>query len=557
MEATIQLNINDVKSHLVTNKFIFPTAQTYQSIESSSKGFHTYGPVGLILKNKIIQLWRDIFLTQEIYEIDTPLLQSKEVLTNSGHVGKFTDLVISNGKEIFRADHLVKDHCEKNNIQLLKPIDDFNKEELLSFVKEYKIVENYQNATIEPKNLMFNFGDLYLRPEIAQGMFTEFENFYGKISQLPFGLAQVGKSYRNEISPQPFVRLKEFTQAEIEYFFDPNFTNHPLYHLIKNLDVPLLTNQMQLTNSNLEIFNINDMVESGVIVNQIMAYFIGTTYKFITKLGLTDDCIRFRQHLPNELAHYAIQCWDLEIKLANGSWLECIGLAHRGDYDLKNHNIKNQNTIKEYSSKVKKYKIQIKPNQSKENIKNFNINFNTKIFNSSEEILNHPYYHIVSNMTEIVEIYEHVDSVVIPNVIEPSIGIDRIFFGMANNLLKRRTGDQNKILFNLPLKIAPYQLAIFCLSNDENLVKFTQSKFVHIANIFLVYWDFSSVSIGKKYVRSDSIGIGLAITVDFQTLNKNDKNSYETVTLRYSANGEQIRIPISEIINIVKYFSSV
>lgn len=542
MEASISLNINDVKTHLVTNKFIFPTASSYNSSECGSKGFHTYGPLGVSLKNKIVGVWKELFLTNEIHEIDTPLLQSKEVLTNSGHVGKFNDLIISNGKEIFRADHLVKDFCEKNKIKLEKPIDDLTKDELLFMVKNYKMIENYDNAIIEPKNLMFNFGDLYLRPETAQGMFTEFEHFYDNINSLPFGIAQVGKSYRNEISPQPFVRLKEFTQAEIEYFFDPHNENHSLFDKIKDLNLPLLTSSMQLQNiTDSCIFNIEEAVKSNVIVNQIMGYFLGTAYIFSKRLGLDNECVRFRQHLPNELAHYAVQCWDMEIKLCNGNWLECMGIAHRGDYDLKNHNVKNQNVIKEYSKKIIKHKLSIVPNQSKENIRKFHTDFKKKIFDNLEEIKTHPSYEYFKDIILVSETLENLESVIYPNVIEPSIGIDRIIFALANNLLKRRKGDTNRILFNLPLFLAPYDMAIYSLSNNDTLVDFAKKKLSYLTNYFKIHWDYSSVSIGKKYTRSDSIGIGLTITVDFDTINDN------TVTLRYSKNGDQIRIHVDEI----------
>lgn len=557
MEATTLLEINDIKLHLVTHKFIFPTAQTYQSFESGSKGFHTYGPLGLALKNKVIQLWRQLFVNLDVYEIDTPLLQSKEVLTNSGHVGKFNDFVISNGKEIIRADHLVKDFSEAHKIKLDKPIDNFTKEELLETVKLHKMIENSENATIAPKNLMFNFGDLYLRPEIAQGMFTEFEQFYGSGTKLPFGLAQVGKSYRNEISPTPFVRLREFTQAEVEYFFDPNNQTHPLFCTVESINLPLLTQSIQLAGSeDSDICNTKIAVETGIVVNEIMGYFLATAFIFAKKLGIPDSSIRFRQHLPNELSHYARQCWDLEIKLANGSWLECLGLAHRGDFDLKNHNIKGQNTIKEYATKQTKFKVNLNTKESKETTKELTTEFykyfKTKLFDSEEEIKLDQMYTKFEHFTNITEVIINVESTVFPYVIEPSMGIDRMVFAMANNLLHRRTNDKNRVLFNIPLELAPMQIAVYALSNDARLVNYVKTKLWHLNNHFTVCWDFSSVSIGRRYTRSDAIGVGLTVTVDFDTIEENlEKGTYDTVTLRYSSDGHQDRIHISKIVNVV------
>lgn len=547
MEAIIPLNYDEVKSHLTSHKFIVPTAQVYQSFESSSKGFHTYGALGTILKNKIINLWRKLFVTSDVFEIDTPLLQGKEVLTNSGHVGKFNDLVIMNGTDTFRADHLVRDFCEKSGIKLDKPIDNFTKDELLEMVKLHKMCVNSENATISPKNLMFSFGDLYLRPEIAQGMFIEFDQFYNSGTKLPFGLAQVGKSYRNEISPQPFTRLREFTQAEVEYFFDPFHPNHPLFqYTVSHFTVPLLTQDIQLANSEVPVMtNLMEAVNTGVIVNSIMGYFLGKVYLFAKTLGLNDDAVRFRQHLPNELAHYAKQCWDLEIKLANGNWLECVGCAHRGDYDLKNHNIRGQNVIKSYETKVTKFKINLNNGESKEMAKVFYSQFKNKLYESQKEIENDPEYEKFKYNTHITTSVQRLESTVFPNVIEPSMGIDRIIFAVANNLLKKRVGDTDKIVFGLPLECVPYEIAVYALSNDDSLVNYVLTKLSSLNDHFTVHYDYSGTSIGKRYVRSDAIGVGLTITVDFKTLEDN------TVTLRYTSGAHQDRIHISEIVETV------
>lgn len=549
MEATIPLDINEVRQHLTVNKFIIPTAQTYQSLESGSKGFHTYGPLGVSLKNKIINLWRKLLVTSDVFEIDTPLLQSKEILTNSGHIGKFNDLVVMNGKDIFRADHLVKDFCEKNNIKLTKPIDDHTKDDLFELVKTHKMVENSETCMIMPKSLMFNFGDLYLRPEIAQGMFTEFDQFYNTGTKLPFGLAQVGKSYRNEISPQPFIRLREFTQAEVEYFFDPNYETHPLFNKASHLNVPLLTQDIQLTNSEIPIlYNLGDAVKSGVIVNEIMAYFLGKVYVFAKTLGFSDNVIRFRQHLPNELAHYAKQCWDLEIKLVNGNWLECTGIAHRGDYDLKNHNIRGQNAIKSYGQKLTKFKLNLNKGENKDITKAFYTLFKNKLYNSKNEIDVDPNYNEFKYNTFITEVDDYLESTIFPNVIEPSMGIDRIIFALANNSLKKRVinkrvnGENERIVFSIPLDIVPFEIAVYALSNKDKLEEYVKEKLTFLSNTFSVCYDFSATSIGRRYVRSDAIGVQLTITVDFQTLDDN------TVTLRHTSDTHQDRVHLDNIV---------
>lgn len=555
MNASIELTIDEIKSHLIETGFIIPSAQTYQSSETSTKGFHTYGPNGLTVKNKVINLWKKLFVVGNVHEIETPVLQSKEVLTNSGHVGRFNDLIISNGStEVFRADHLVKDFSEKNNIKLNKPIDDFTKDELLEFVKLNKVIENSENATISPKNLMFGFGNLYLRPEIAQGMFTEFEQFHERFYSLPFGLAQVGKSFRNEISCQPFTRLKEFTQAEVEYFFDPNDEHHPYFDTVKHFQIPLLVENVQLINKeDLINLTLDEAVKSKILVNEIMAYFLGKIYIFAVKLGIPTSHIRFRQHLPNELSHYARQCWDLEILLTNGNWIECVGCAHRGDYDLTNHNIQGQNFIRKYDTKYTRYKLTIDKNLeksfSKDDIKAFYLHTKEKLYKSTDEIYNDVFLQKYKHALIVTHSQELIKSKIIPYVIEPSIGIDRIIFAMANTLLKRRDNDNEKIVFNLNPEFSPYDVGLFVLSNDNKLLGISH-EIQKILTNFKLYTDFSGTSIGKRYVRADQIGVPFIITVDFDSLT--DKS----VTVRRLNDGFQERCNINTLASYLNFLLS-
>lgn len=519
MEASINLTLDEVKLHLTETGFIVQTAQCYQS----TKGFHTYGPNGVVLRNKVIDLWKQLLVQGNVHEIDTPNLQSREVLTNSGHVGRFNDMIISNGSsEVFRADHLVKNFAEKNNIRLEKPIDDFTKDELLNFVKVYKAVENSENATISPKNLMFGCGDLYLRPEIAQGMFTEFDQFHERFYNLPFGLAQVGKSYRNEICCQPFTRLKEFTQAEVEYFFDPNDESHPYFNQVAHLILPLVLQKTQLANKEDSTrIQLTEAVKNGMLVNEILAYFLGKIYMFATSLGIPDCNIRFRQHLPNELSHYARQCWDLEILLVNGQWMECVGCAHRGDYDLTNHNIQGQNFIRKYDTKYTRFKVTLNKSMeksfSKEEIKAFYLHTKNKLYESVIDIDSDEILEIYKQALMINETREIIKSKVVPYVIEPSVGIDRMIFAMANNLLKRREKDPDRIVFHLKPSLALYDVGLFVLSNDTRLVTIAHNL-QNMLHDYKIYTDYSGTSIGKRYVRADQIGIPFVLTIDFDSI---------------------------------------
>lgn len=555
MDPIINLSVEEVKLHLTTHKIIQSTAQFYKlQTDNITKGFQTYGPIGFTIKQNIINQWRKQFMNNDtnIHEIETPTIMYKDILVNSGHATKFTDfIIVTDSSETFRADHLVHDHCTKNNISLDIPIDSMSSEQLLDLVKFHNMVKDAHLAKITTKNLMFELKDFWLRPELAQGIFCEYKNFYDDIGCLPFGLSQVGKSYRNEISPHSFVRLREFTQAEIEWFFDPLDQTHPLFFEIKDLVLPFYSQKSQTTDKEITYYKIEDALVLGLLANEIMGYFLGKIYLFAKSLGFTDENIRFRQHLPEEMAHYAVQCWDLEIKLSNGGWLECVGCAYRGDYDLKVHNIKNQHFIQKYTKKEKKISLVFTSDTEKKLIelygdsdlvKKIKIDFYQNYAkNNYEELPEYvTYLNIPTNFFSIQEKIVTIDSTVLPHVIEPSIGIDRIIYALANNLLKKRVSDENRIVFLLPISIVPYDIAIFSLSNKPELNEFIK-KLKFLESDYKIYYDFSSVAIGKKYVRCDSIGVPFAITIDFTSLID------DTVTLRFIKDGSQKRFNIKDI----------
>ena len=191
------------------------------------------------------------------------------------------------------------------------------------------------------KNLMFNTtigaGNSgrsgFLRPETAQGMFTSFPTLYRHFRErLPFGAVQVGKGYRNEISPrQGMIRLREFNMAELEYFIDPEIPlEHDFFEWSK-IEFDLISEDQGQIKS-----TISKAVETGMVRHPTVGYFIAKTYDFLTKVGIDNSKIRFRQHETTEMAHYATDCWDAEIFGSYG-WVECVGIAHRGCYDLESH----------------------------------------------------------------------------------------------------------------------------------------------------------------------------------------------------------------------------
>ncbi len=321
--------------------FLWPSFEIYSGVS----GFTDYGPLGAILKNNIMQLWRKQYIAGEgFYEIESPTVTPEEVLKASGHVDNFTDpMAQCDGcKDVFRADHIIE---EVTNLE----VEGMTNEELDKIVKKHNV--NCPNcgdklSEIWNYNLMFktNIGAKgnktgYMRPETAQGIFILFKRLSRFFkNKLPFGTVQLGKAYRNEISPrQGVIRLREFTQAEAEIFVDPENKTHPKFNTIADEKLVLNSQKTQIEGKDPITISAKEALENGIVANEILIYQIYLAKKFLKELGIPDEVLRFRQHLPNEMAHYAIDCWDVEVKTDRYGWVEIIGIADRGDYDLKSH----------------------------------------------------------------------------------------------------------------------------------------------------------------------------------------------------------------------------
>jgi glycyl-tRNA synthetase len=180
---------------------------------------------------------------------------------------------------------------------------------------------------------------VYLRPETAQGQFLNFKKLLDyKQGGMPFASASIGKCYRNEISPRSgLLRVREFLLAEIEHSVDPEKKQHPRFHEVSDIVLPLLDRETQLSGQTVpQSITISQAVESMIIDNETLGYFLGRVMLFLLKLGVDRSKVRFRQHLANEMAHYACDCWDAELLTSYG-WVECVGCADRSAYDLTVH----------------------------------------------------------------------------------------------------------------------------------------------------------------------------------------------------------------------------
>ncbi|MCL2115586.1 MAG: glycine--tRNA ligase [Methanobrevibacter sp.] len=547
--------------------FLWPSYEIYSGVS----GFTDYGPLGAILKNNIMQMWRKQYITGEgFFEIESPTVTPKEVLKASGHVDNFTDPMTQckGCGDVYRADHIIEEETGRE-------VEGLENEKLDEIVINEKIVcPNCGNKLSEIWNYNLMFKTMigakgnktgYMRPETAQGIFIQFKRLSRFFkNKLPFGVVQLGKAYRNEISPrQGVIRLREFTQAEAEIFVDPKDKTHPNFSKIANEELILSPQDSQLNNEEPITITAKDALDKGIVANEMLIYQIYLAKKFLDELGIPKEALRFRQHLPNEMAHYAIDCWDVEALTDRYGWVEIIGIADRGDYDLKSHS-KNSNEdlniFIQYDTPQKVAKTIVKLNMQKfgpsfkENspkVKNFLENLNdAEIISMKEEIDKNGKYLIELDSTYEV-LSEHVDfedieeelkgKKIIPHVIEPSFGIDRILYCVLLHSFHVANDGEDKDYFKLSKGIAPIQVGVFPLMNKKELNEIAIEITENLRSYgFMVNHDVSG-TIGRRYARSDEIGTPIAITIDYDSID--DKK----VTIRNRDTEEQKRVPIANL----------
>ena len=528
--------------------FIYPSFEIYGGVA----GFYDYGPLGTQLKNNIENLWRNYYILRDnCVEVNTPTITLYEVLKASGHVDEFTDLTVNCKK--CKQSYKVEDIIEKG-IAVEKAL------------KENKVKCPTCGASLKdayPVNLMFSteigFGksrDAFLRPETAQGIFTDFHLLYRYAREkLPFGVVQIGKGYRNEVSPrQGIIRLREFSMAEAEVFFDPKDKKHPDFDKVKNKEIKLFDNKKEMK------ISLEKAVKDKVIDNQALAYYMYLTQEFLLSAGVDFKKFRFRKHADNELAHYATECWDAELFSERFGWVECVGIADRSAYDIGSH-IESTDTDMYALRKFDKPKtVQVKKiipdmgklgplfkdkaGKIKKILEDMDINKSGKI----TVRLDGKNIDIPKDCYKIVKTSEKQSGEkFIPHVIEPSFGIDRILYCILehNYVETKKKGEEYKFLKLNPV-VAPIKVGVFPLINDAKLVKMAKeiNDNLRDADIF-TYYD-AGGTIGRRYARMDEVGTPFCITVDHESLK--DKK----VTIRNRDTTKQDRIKIDGIVEDLK-----
>lgn len=493
------MNIDELASFSRKNGFVFPSAEIYGGFS----GFWTYGPLGVEMKNNIKNLWWKEFVQsrEDVVGIDGSIITHPKVWKASGHVEGFIDPLVICEKcgTRHRADHLVEDvlNIEADGLdkKALQKLITENNIKCTKCKKELKDVSVF--------NLMFKTvvgpvedekNTAYLRPETAQNIFVNWKPVLDTTRiKLPFGIAQVGKAFRNEISPRNFMfRSREFEQMEIEFFVNPSNKNKVpkyLFSEVESVEMNVLDEIAQKKNKKPKKMKLKDCVNK-VIKNKWQAYWIGKYYHWLLGLGLNPKNLRVRQHHKEELSHYAEDTWDIDYNFAFG-WQELMGNANRGKFDLTQH--------EKFSNK------------------------NLKYFDESSREKFIPY--VAS---------------------EPSIGVDRLFLALLSDAYhEEEVKGKKRVVLKLNPKIAPYELGVFPLVKKKDLPEKAREVFRMLQPHFSVFYD-DSGSIGRRYRRQDEIGTPFGITVDFDTLVD------DTVTIRNRDTMEQERVRINELVQNLK-----
>ena len=549
--------------------FLWPSFEIYSGVS----GFTDYGPLGASLKNNIMQKWRKQYIAGEgFHEIEGPTVMPMEVLKASGHVDNFTDPMTkcNDCGEVFRADHIIEEAIGID-------VESLPNEEMDKIVKDNNIkcpscggsLANIWNYNLMFKTQIGAKGDKtgYMRPETAQGIFILFKRLSRFFkNKLPFAAVQLGKSYRNEISPrQGVIRLREFTQAEAEIFLDPEDKTHPKFSKIADETLYLASQDVQLNEKETLELTAQEALDQGIVSSETLIYQLYLAKKFLNEIGINDDVLRFRQHLPGEMAHYALDCWDVECLTDKYGWVEIIGIADRGDYDLTAHSKFSNEELdiyKEFDEPKLIKKTVIKPNLKKFGpaFKGDSPKIKTFIENLSEDEVSEIKAAIeadgkftleLDGSYEILEehlIFEDIEEEIkgekiVPHVIEPSFGIDRILYCTLLHSFKET---EEKDYFQFAKEIAPIQVSVFPLMNKDGLGEIAVEITHELREAGFTVDNDTSGTIGKRYARADEVGVPIAITVDFDTKEDN------TVTIRDRDTEEQERVEIGALKEVIK-----
>ena len=537
-------------------------------------GFVTYGPLATRLKQNIENKLRELFVKQTgIFEMESSAITPGRVFEASGHVDHFKEPMVECVKcnKRFRADHLLEEYAKITSAEAEK----MNLHEIEAAIEKHGITcPDCGGAFNTPKQFLTMFittigpyagATGYGRPEAAQGIFVEFNRLYAMAREkLPFGVIQIGHALRNEISPrQGLIRLREFTIADLEFFFDPE---EPQCHLLKNVENEklrlLLAETRQKDSEEIVELTVKEAVAKKIIRAEWQAFFMALAKKLLTELGVPAEKQRFIEKLPWEKAHYSSQSFDQEVYVDRWGWVEVSGHAYRTDFDLSCHmkaSGADMRVYKDYAEPVEKEQLVVKPVMAKlgpafkkEAAKVAELLLKVEPEAVAAALKKNGHYTVEGYkiLPEYVEIARQKTVVrgtrFVPHVVEPSFGLDRLFYVALEYAYGLK---DDRVLMSFPRGITPVQLGVYPLMGKDGLVEKAMEVHKLLAEDgFMVEFD-ETGSIGRRYARADEAGVPIGITIDYDTLRDS------TVTIRDRDSWRQVRSPIKDLPELLhKYF---
>jgi glycyl-tRNA synthetase len=465
-----KLTIEELASFCKRKGFVFKSSEIYGGFS----GFWDFGPLGIELYNNLKKDFWKFFVHQKenMVGIDASVISHPRTWKASGHISHFSDVAVT-CRKCKKATKLDKSEVGKVKCECGGEYD---------VQGEFSLLFKTTVGALNPV-------EAYLRGETAQAMFMDFKLVQETSRlQLPFGIAQIGKCFRNEIAPRDFLfRDREFTIGEFEFFIHPEEKKCELLdNEHKKIKVRFLDAETQEKGKEtLRETAIGDMVKEKRL-EEWHAYWLAEQLMWFDKLGLADK-IKVREHVKSELSHYSSATFDMDYEYPFGS-REVAGNANRGQYDLNQH-------IKESGEKLELYDEASKKR-------------------------------------------------VVPKVIEPTFGIDRVFLALLCKAYQYDKTREN-IVLKLPAHLAPYQAAIFPLISKGEVFEESKNVFKIITGEFNAFFD-KSGSIGRRYARQDESGTPFCITIDEESLK--DK----MVTIRDRDTTKQVRVKISDLKDILR-----
>jgi glycyl-tRNA synthetase len=476
METKKEITIEDIATFCKRKGFVYPSSEIYGGIS----GFWDFGPLGVELFNNIKKEWWNFFVQQKdnMFGIEASIISNPKVWKASGHVANFSDVSVKCRKckkfsKVDKSD-LEKAKCSFCGGELDK-----------HSAKDLNLMFKTNIGPIEEDSI-----SSYLRPETAQGMFTNFKIVTETSrAKLPFGIAQIGKCFRNEIAPRDFLfRSREFHIGEFEFFINPSEMKCDLLDKShSNIKIRLLNAETQEKGkSDLKEVTIEKMLKEKRL-DEWHAYWLAEQIIFFKSLGINMDKIKIREHMKSELSHYSSATFDLDYEFPFGS-NEVAGNANRGQFDLTQH-------ARESSQKL-------------------------------------DYFDEASK------------SRIIPRVIEPTFGIERLFL-MALTDAYVLDAKRNNIILKIHPKLAPIKAAVFPIVNQPEYEKMAKDIVRDLKQDFNTIYD-GSGSIGRRYSRNDECGTPFCITIDEDSPKKKD------ITIRDRDSTKQIRVKIADLKNVLR-----